>query len=118
MADYHDRWITCTPEQIQVRCYYFPYGTKKIPYGKIRSLRRVEMGPLTGRGRIWGTANFRYWASLDPKRGGKRAALILDLGRFVHPYLTPDDPDAVEAIIRAHAKLPPESAARDRGPLI
>lgn len=52
---------------------------------------------------IWGTVDPRYWASLDPGRPSKRVALILDLGRGVSPVVTPDDPDAVAAIIREHA---------------
>jgi hypothetical protein len=45
----------------------------------------------------------RYWASLDPGRPGKRQALVLDVGRFVRPLITPDDPDAVKSAIRAQA---------------
>ncbi len=30
---YRDRWIECTPEDIRIRGYYFPWGTKRIPYG-------------------------------------------------------------------------------------
>ena len=33
----------------------------------MRSVRRVNMGALTHSARIWGTANPRYWASLDPE---------------------------------------------------
>ncbi|MTD58110.1 hypothetical protein [Amycolatopsis pithecellobii] len=102
MSEYRDRWIECTAEEIRIRGYYFPWGTKRIPYRSIRSVRRVEMGAFTGRGRIWGTANFRYWASLDPARPHKKVGLILDVGRTVRPFVTPDDPGTVEAIIRAH----------------
>jgi len=42
------------------------------------------------------------WASLDPGRPRKKFGLVLDLGRFVHPFITPDDVDAVEAAIREH----------------
>ncbi|MER6980745.1 hypothetical protein [Streptomyces carpinensis] len=63
------------------------------------------MSALTGRGRIWGTANPRYWASLDPRRPRKQAGLILDLGRFVRPFITPDDAEAVERIIRERTGL-------------
>jgi len=117
-TQYHDRWIKCSSEWIQIRGYYFPWGTKRIPYGSIRSVRRVEIGALTGRGRIWGTANPRYWASLDPQRPRKHVGLILDLGRFVRPFITPDDPDAVEALIRDHAKLGPSVESSGSGPVI
>jgi hypothetical protein len=73
-TDYHDRWISCTPDGITIRGYSFP----------------------------WGTGNPRYWASLDPRRPGKRAGLLLDVGRGVTPLITPDDPGAVEDCIRAH----------------
>lgn len=106
-SDTGDRWIRVTPNGIDIRGYYFPWGSKHIPYSKIKGVRRVEMGTFNGRGRIWGTANPRYWASLDPQRPSKKIGLILDLGRFVHPFITPDDPDAVEAAIREHSNLGP-----------
>lgn len=112
MSDlYRDRWIRCTPEGIEIRGYYFPWGTRHIAYGSIRSLRRVNLGTFRGSGRIWGTANPRYWASLDPQRPSKQVGLILDLGRFVAPYVTPEDPDAVETVIRRHSHV----AAGDDG---
>jgi len=117
MAGYRDRWIECTAEGIRIRGYYFPWGTKHIPYQAIRSVRRVTMSGLTGRGRIWGTANPRYWASLDPGRLRKSTGLILELGRRVRPFITPDDPDAVEAAIREHAHISPEADDR-RGPIV
>lgn len=103
---YRDRWISADDDGLRVRWYYL-WGAKRIPYASIRGLQRVDMTPLRGRGRIWGTANPRYWASLDPQRPSKKIGLILDLGRFVHPFITPDDPDAVEAAIREHSNLGP-----------
>ena len=75
------------------------------------------MTALRGQLRIWGTANPRYWASLDPQRPKKSVGLIIDLGRYVRPFITPDDPDAVEAIIKKRATLGPEATSDDR-PLI
>jgi hypothetical protein len=115
--EYHDRWIDCTDQGLCIRGYYFPWGTKRIPYGKIRAVQRVQMTVTRGKGRIWGTANPRYWASLDPKRASKDVALVLDVGRMVHPFITPDDPDAVEAAIRRHASVPPPPPA-STGPVV
>jgi len=98
--------------------YYFPWGTKTIRYSAIRSIQKVTMGALTGRGRIWGTANPRYWASLDPRRHAKAAALILDTGRRMRSLITPDDPAAVEAIIREHSAATTATAGDTRPPLI
>jgi hypothetical protein len=61
------------------------------------------MGALTGKGRIWGSTTLRYWASLDPTRPSKSTALILDTGASILPFITPDDPAAVEAVILAHS---------------
>jgi hypothetical protein len=65
-----------------------------------------------------GTASPRYWASLDPQRPKKSASLILDGGRYVRHVVTPEDPDAVEAIIREHVQLGRETDASEDGPLI
>jgi len=112
---YRDRWIECTARDILIRAYYFPWGTKHIGYGSIRSIERVEIRHFfKGKGRIWGTANPHYWASLDPQRPKKKRGFILDLGKRVKPLLTPDDPDAFEAVVRQHADLPP--AAEQVGP--
>jgi hypothetical protein len=100
---YRDRWIECRPDALVIRGYYFPFaGTRVIPYRQIRSVQSFPMGIFAGRGRIWGTTNPRYWAHLDPGRTHKTVGLLLDLGRFVKPAITPDDPAAVEAIIREH----------------
>lgn len=116
-ASYADRWITCTPDAITIRGYYFPWGTKRIPYTSIRSMSRVSLSALRGKARIWGTANPRLWASLDPGRPAKKSALILDVGGTVRPFVTPDDPDAVEAQIRAHTNLGP-ATGEVRGPIV
>ena len=97
---YRDRWIECDSEALHIRGYYFPWGTKRIRYGDIRGLRRIRLTLLGGKGRIWGTANLKYWLSLDPRRPAKETGLILDIGHAVHPVITPDDADAVEALIR------------------
>jgi hypothetical protein len=117
-VQYEDRWIACTPDAIEIRGYYFPWGTRRIAYDEVRAMRRVDIGALTGKARIWGTANPRYWASLDPGRLRKKTALILDLGRRVQPFLTPDDPDRFEAAVRARATLAPRDRDSGRAPLI
>jgi hypothetical protein len=101
---YHDTWIDCTTDEVVIRGYYFPWGTKHVPYSSIRLVRRVPIGTFTGKGRIWGSTTLRYWASLDPARPRKSEALILDTGASVLPFITPDDPDAVVAAIRDHSQ--------------
>jgi hypothetical protein len=118
MDVYSDRWIECTADSMSIRGYYFPWGTKHIRYSSILSVRRVELSTFRGQARIWGTANPHYWASLDPKRPKKSVALILELGRYVRPFITPDDPDAVEAIIRDKAKLGSDTEGTGDSPFV
>lgn len=118
MSDYNDGRIECGADGLRIHMYYFPAGTKRIDYAKVRDVRRVDISAFTGRARIWGTANPRYWANLDPARPRKKSGLVLDVGGFVKPLITPDDVDAVETVLRERAKLGPSSGASSRGPII
>jgi hypothetical protein len=115
---YTDPRVICDDEGIRLRGYYFPWGTKRITYGSIAELRRVNIGAFTGRARIWGTANPRYWANLDPGRMKKKVGFVLDLTRAVRPFVTPDDPDRFELVVRAHTGLEPSSEDPRSGPII
>ncbi|MGO8873757.1 MAG: hypothetical protein ACLQPH_20625 [Acidimicrobiales bacterium] len=43
---------------------------------------------------------------------------MLDLGRFVRPFVTPDDPDAFEAAVRGHAVVPAQPDEGGPGPVL
>jgi hypothetical protein len=107
MSEYEDRWIECTDRAVVVRGYYFPWGTKRIPYHSIKSLDRFTMTALRGKGRIWGSGDLRHWANLDPRRPTKSVGFFLDLGRHVIPFVTPDDPDTFERVLRGHIQPAP-----------
>jgi hypothetical protein len=106
--EYSDPRVEATPEGLRIRRYYLPFGDKRIGWGKIRSVGRVEVGALRGRWRMWGTANPRYWANLDPGRPRKKVGFVIDLGRGVSPFVTPDDPARFEAAVRALGQAPIE----------
>jgi hypothetical protein len=116
---YDDGTIVCGPDRLEIRSYYFPSGTKSVPYTQIQGLQRIDInGVLSGRWRIWGTGNPRYWANLDRKRPHKRAGFVVDLGRKISPIVTPDDPDAFESVLRDRAKLGASNARVMKGPFI
>jgi hypothetical protein len=96
---YKDARITCDDEGITVKKYYFPIGDKRIAYSDIRSFDQQRMGALTGRYRIWGATDPRYWFHLDTSRTRKSKAVVIDKGDWVKAVLTPDDPDAVLHIL-------------------
>lgn len=116
--EYDDGRVACATDGLRLRWYYFPWGTKHIPYDRIRGVQRVDIGAFTGRARIWGTANPRYWANLDPSRPKKKVGLIVDTGRRVTPFITPDDPDRVETVLRERAHLDPGTGTPGRAPII
>jgi len=102
-AMYDDAEVVCDDNAIVIK-HYYPWGAKRIPYA---SIRRVQPLPLTGvnslrRWRIWGSGDFRHWWNFDARRPTKKTALVLDVGGWVRPTITPDDPEAVEQILRDH----------------
>ena len=118
-AGYADPRIRCTDAGITVRGYYLPWRSKHVPYASVRGVERVDLTAARGRARIWGTANPGYWANFDPGRPRKTTGFTLDLGRRVAPFVTPDDPDAFEAVVRDRAGLgPADGTERRKGPLL
>ena len=120
MADeYEDGKIVCSPDRLEIHSYYFPFGTKSVPYTQIKGLQRMEItGLMSGKWRIWGTGNPRYWANLDTKRPKKKAGFVVDLGRKISPIVTPDEPDAFESVLRDRANLGAGNAREMKGPFI
>jgi hypothetical protein len=104
--DYQDNGIICGDSALELRHYYL-WGSKKVRYSSIANVQRVTLTALKGKARIWGTANMEYWANLDTKRMSKKEGLVLDLGKRVKAFITPDDCDRVEALIRERAHLGP-----------
>ncbi len=96
---YEDPRISCDDEGITIQKYYFPLGDKRISYREIRSFDQLRMGALSGRYRIWGAGDPRFWFHLDTKRPQKSKAVVIDKGDWVKAVLTPDDPDAVLHIL-------------------
>jgi hypothetical protein len=118
-APYDDGRVVCGRDRLEIRSYYFPFGTKSVPYAQIQGLQRIEIkGVFSGKWRIWGTGNPRYWANLDTKRPHKKTGFVVDLGGKVNPIVTPDDPDAFESVLRERTNLGPGNARQMKGPFI
>jgi hypothetical protein len=98
---YDDGRIACDDAALIVRWYYL-WGTKRIPYASIRSVTTRRMDEAGAKWRIWGTGDFVHWWNLDPARQRKAFALEIDTGRRIVPTVSPDDPEAVERILRGH----------------
>jgi hypothetical protein len=100
---YQDRRIAADEDGITVSMYYFPFGSKRIPYSAIRSWEEYEMGALTGQWRIWGMGTSPRWFCLDADRPRKTRAFILDIGGWIKPVLTHDDPDPFRRVLEERA---------------
>jgi hypothetical protein len=96
---YEDSKVVLDDDAITIRSYYFPCVAKRIPYRAIRGVEDRRMGLWT-RLRIWGTSDLRRWFHLDFERPLKKRAIVLDVGGWVRPGLTPDDHDRVLRILR------------------
>ncbi|MHB8380462.1 MAG: PH domain-containing protein [Acidimicrobiales bacterium] len=116
--DYRDSRIECAPTTLRIHWYYFPFGTKDVAYSSLKDVRRVVISTLRGKLRIWGTGTFRYWVNLDVRRPAKKFGFILDNGKAVKPFVTPDDPDAFEAVVRERAGLGPSTDSSKRSPWV
>jgi hypothetical protein len=104
---YRDRWIECTSKALVIYGYYFPFGNRRtIAYSAIRGVYEFELGLYTGRLRIWGSGDFKYYFSLDPGRSHKKRGLMVDVGGRVTPVITPDDTAQVKAIIEPRLDQP------------
>jgi hypothetical protein len=100
-ALYEDAGLRLDEDEITIRHYYFPWaGPKRIAYGEVRQILTQPMSWLSGKGRLWGASDPRYWFPLDTHRPSKRILLVLDIGRRVRPCITPDDPDRVIELLR------------------
>jgi hypothetical protein len=113
---FKEEGVVCDEKALEIRRYY-PWFSKTIPYSSIQSVQRVQLSALRGRGRLWGSLNPGYWANLDMKRSHKQLGLVLDIGRHVKPYVTPDDVDTLETLLREKAGLGP-GGATVRSPLV
>jgi hypothetical protein len=40
---YDDGTIVCGPDRLEIHSYYFPFGTKSVPYTQIKGLQRIEI---------------------------------------------------------------------------
>ena len=117
--NYDDGTVVCGPDRLEIRSYYFPFGTKRVPYTEVRGLQRIGIrGLWSGKWRLWGTGNPRYWANLDRNRPKKKVGFVIDLGRRVNPIVTPDEPDAFESVLRDRSNLGASNPRRMKGPFI
>ena len=100
MTGYDDGRIACDDQGLLIRHYYL-VGAKHIRYGEIRGVMESPLG-AAGKWRIHGSGDLRHWFNFDPRRPRKNTALVITLGSWVKPVITPDDPARVVAELTEH----------------
>ncbi|PKL74793.1 MAG: hypothetical protein CVV27_18690 [Candidatus Melainabacteria bacterium HGW-Melainabacteria-1] len=97
---YEDKYLVCDDDAITIKEYFFPFGSKRILYNKIKKVSEQDLGVFSGRYRIWGMDLSPYWYHLDFERPKKRRAIALDTGELIKPTLTPEQHDMVLAVLK------------------
>lgn len=103
MTNYEDQSIALDEDGLTIKNYRKPGDTRRIAYRTIRSFELFEMGFWSGRHRLVGIGfgRPRSWFQWDRDRKNKNTAISIDVGKRILPTTTPEDPEAVEAILRA-----------------
>lgn len=96
---YEEPGLLLRDDELVIRRYYFPFGSKRIRFSEIREARLRKAEKL----RVWGSSDFVHWYNLDVHRPRKETAIELDLGRRCKPVITPDDPETIIDTLRAGA---------------
>lgn len=97
---YEDDYIVCDEDALTIHWYYFPIGSKRIPYTSIRHINEESISFWTGAGRIWGMGLSPEWFHLDPKRPSKTRCIVIDDGNWTKSVITPDNHDVVFRILQ------------------
>jgi hypothetical protein len=101
--DYDDGSVAFSDDGLIIRRYDLLLRRKTVPYTEIRRARQVELrGFRFGNWRLWGSSDLRHWFNFDRRRPRKHVGLVLDLGQGMTPIITPDDPQRVIEVLRAH----------------
>lgn len=101
MPLYEDDTVLLDTDGVSIKNYRKRGDTKQIGYSRIEHVEVFEMGFWSGRHRLIGISagRPRNWFPLERNRQAKHIAVALDVGRWILPTFTPDDPTAVAAIL-------------------
>jgi hypothetical protein len=102
-VNYDDGRVALDERGVTLRGYY-PWGAKHVRYERIRHVTERPLSLTRGRWRLWGSGDLRHWYNRDATRPAKRVAFDLTVGHWFVPVVTPDDPDAVRALLAEHVR--------------
>ena len=102
---YLDKLVEISHESIRFRNYYFPFGSKLVPFSEVDRVV-VETPTLMAKWRIHGTADFKTWFPRDWRRPSRDRLFVMTLqtGRRRIAF-TVEDSDTVIRIFRDNGLL-------------
>jgi hypothetical protein len=65
---YSDGLLDITDDAVVLKRYYFPFGSKRVPFSDIEHIASEVPTFLNGKWRLWGTGTFTTWFPLDWRR--------------------------------------------------
>lgn len=87
-------FITCYADYFVIHLYYFPFGSKKIYYNKIRTCELHSTNDLDIFSyKLWGMSLSPVWWHCDMKRLMRKNYILLDANQWPLIGVTMDDND-------------------------
>lgn len=98
---YSDRLVELTEDSILLRNYYFPFGSKRVPFLEIEDVFLYKPTLWSGKYRIYGTGDFRTWFPLDGNRAScDRIFVLRPKGKWWRMGFTSENSVMVERVLR------------------
>jgi hypothetical protein len=102
VPEYEDATVALDLDGVTIESYRWKGDVKRVPYEKIRDVEVFEMGFWSGKFRVVGISfgRPRNWFPWGRSEHNLSTAISLDVGGWLRPTLVPDDPAAVERMLR------------------
>ena len=107
-ALYSDRLIEITSEEIILKSYRFPFGSKHVRWEDILHVHAEKPTLQNGSWRTWGSGDcgLRSWFPLDIHRSSRDKIFVVELKNSPRRIgFTAEDSATVEAILRSNSIL-------------
>lgn len=102
-----DSLVKITDEGICFNAYYFPFGSKFVPFSGIDAVTTARPSLLNSRWRFHGSGDFRIWFPRDWHRPSRSVIFFAHLrGSSRQIGFTVENAEAVEQILRGKRLLP------------
>ena len=119
---FSNKFVKCYSDYFVISLYYFPFGSKKIRYDRIRSceLRRMADGDMFDY-KLWGMALSPIWWHCDFSRLSREYFVLIDANQWPMIGITMDDQDIIhfcnfvtEKIFSSQSKEKPYSSEKEK----